>query len=326
MATLRELVKFRNDLIARSKLLTLDEPIDQITQLLNLTVIENSNINKLPVHDKIDHVINEFQQLKEKSSEIRRELIDEINTIDQTIDSLAKDFNTDITIDIPVFEITPDTNHLILARIQKYADWRFSALRLGCKYVGQYQIDIVDNIPQRCNLLSIEYSNQLITGDPLYFCDRDKKLIDSVTDHFNDTYRRRTRTYTIFNDDLSILPQNQFSFIFSWMMFNFFNLEITELYLRNIFNLLRPGGTLMFSYNNSDLEQSADLVDTNLMYHTPKRILTDLCKTIGFELTAEYDVVNNDSLIKYISWLEIRRPGELHTIKLQPVMGQILGK
>jgi len=326
MPTLRELVKFRNDLITRSKLLTLDEPIDQIVQLLNITVTENSNINKLPVHDKIDHVINEFQQLKEKSSEIQRELIDEINTIDQTIDSLAKDFNTDITIDIPVFEITPDTNHLILARIQKYADWRFSALRLGCEYVGQYQIDIVDNIPQRCNLLSIEYSNQLIAGDPLYFCDRDEKLINLVTDHFNDTYKRRTRTYVININDLSVLPQNQFSFIFSWMMFNFFNLEITELYLRNVFNLLRPGGTLMFSYNNSDLEQSADLVDINLMHHTPKRILTDLCKTIGFELTAEYDVVNNDSLIKYISWLEIKRPGELHTIKLQPVMGQILGK
>jgi hypothetical protein len=326
MPTLRELVKFRNDLILRSKLLTLDDPIDQIIQLLNLTVIENPNVDKLSVHDKINQVISDFQRLKEKSSEIQRELINEINAMGQTIDSLVKDFNTDITKDILVFKITPDANHLILARIQKYADWRFSALRLGCGYVGQYQIDIVDNTAQRCNLLSIEYSNQLITGDPLYFCDPNQKSINLVTDHFNDTYKRRIRNYVINNNDLSVLPQNQFNFIFAWMQFNFFNLEITELYLRNVFNLLRSGGTLMFSYNNSDLEQSAELVDTNIMHHTPKRILTDLCKTIGFELTAEYDVINDDLLIKYISWLEVRRPGELHTIKLQPVMGQILDK
>lgn len=326
MATLRELVKFRNDLIARSKLLTLDEPIDQIVQLLNLTVTENSNVDKLPVHAKIDQVINEFQQLKEKSSEIQQELINEISSVDQDIDDLAKSFNTAIVTEIPVFKITSDVNHTILARIQKYADWRFSALRLGCGYVGQYHIDIVDGIQRRCNLLSIEYSNQLISNDPLYFCDTNQTKINSVTEHFNGTYQRRLRKYVIVNNDLSILPQNQFSFVFAWMQFNFFNLETTELYLRNIFNLLRSGGTLMFSYNNSDLEQSANLVDGNIMQHTPKRILTQLCKTIGFELIAEYDLSNDDSLIQHISWLEIRHPGELRTIKLQPVMGQIFDK
>ena len=82
----------------------------------------------------------------------------------------------------------------------------------------------------------------------------------------------------------------------------------------------------MFSYNNTDIVESARISDMEEMSFVPKRNLISLLKQIGFEIITSYDCVNNDTLITNISWLEVRRPGELHTIKLQPVMGQILDK
>jgi len=326
MATLKELVKFRNDLIIRSKFLTLAEPIDAVVQLIRSTIIENSNVAESPIHVKIDQMIDEYQQLKEKSFVIQNNFISEINSINQMIDSAVENINTSNTISIIAFKINADINHLILTRMQKYADWRFPALRLGCGYVGQCQDDIFNGNTQLCNLLSIEYSNELVVGDPLYFCDSGQARIDSVTEHFNDVYQKRIRKYTITDNNLSVLPQNQFGFIFAWMQFNYWDLSTIEIYLRKIFDLLRPGGSVMFSYNNSDLEESAELVERNLMRHAPKRSLIKLCESIGFEIEESYDLPNADVKIKYISWLEARRPGKLHTIKSLPVLGKILAK
>jgi hypothetical protein len=326
MFTLSELVKFRNDLIVRLQSITLADDIDENIQLLKSTITKNPGVDKSLMHDKIDHAINEYLQLKEKSLAIQQGLISEISTVNQLIDDIANNINSSNIKNISAFQITNELNHLILIRIQKYADWRFPALRLGCGYVGQYYIDSVDRSIQKNNLLSIEYSNHMVAGDPLYFCDIDPKIIESATDHFNSIYQKRIRKYTIADDDLSILPQNQFGFIFAWMQFNFWNLSTVELYLGKIFKLLCPGGSMMFSYNNSDLEESAELVDINTMQHIPKRNLIKLCEYIGFEISADYDIPNTDSFIKYISWLEIKRPGEMRAIKLCPILGQILEK
>ena len=90
-----------------------------------------------------------------------------------------------------------------------------------------------------------------------------------------------------------------------------------------MFNLLRPGGTAMFSYNNCDIIESARIADMGEMSFVSKRNLTNLLKKIGFDVIASYDLPNTDTLITNISWLEIRRPGELITTKLRQVMGTV---
>ena len=194
-----------------------------------------------------------------------------------------------------------------------YVDHRFPGLRLGCRYFGQFEGG------DRDHSLSIDYSNLLVANDPLYFYDADTKLIETVTTHFNDTYKRRIRLY----QDAAQLPKQQFSFVFSWGVFNYLNLPTVESRLKLIFDLLRPGGVLMFSYNNGDIVESARLSDLEEMSFVPKRNLVNLLTQIGFEMITSYDLPNNDTLITNISWMEVRRPGKLESIKIKQVIGAI---
>jgi hypothetical protein len=324
MRPLSELVKFRNDLVDKLEQLSLAEPIGNVVQQLNLIITTNFEIEAFSAHDKIEQALVDYQKILDQSEFIKNNLKSVIGDVDNKIEEFANISNTTAKYheyfanqesSLP-FVINVDTHQLIKDRMSHYVDWRFSGLRLGCRYFGQL-------IPgDRDHSLSIEYSNLLATNDPLYFYDIEQKLIETVTNHFNDTYKRRIRLY----QDITQLPKQQFSFIFCWGVFNYLNFQAIKPQLQIIFDLLRPGGNLMFSYNNTDIVESARISDMEEMSFVPKRNLISLLKQIGFEIITSYDCVNNDTLITNISWLEVRRPGELHTIKLQPVMGQILDK
>ena len=327
MRKVSDLVKFRNSLITKLDNLSPHESLDNSIQQLELVVTENYQIDKFLAHDKINYSIEEYQKLISQLLPIEDFAKSIITDIDKKIDQTVAELNFKIDPSREVlfqcFRLDPIASQLILDKMQKYADWSYPGLRLGCRYVGQFEIETIDKIRQRDNALSIQLSNHLVANDPLYFCDFKESLIADVTQQFNKIYANRIRKYVISNHDLSALPQKQFGFIFSWWVFNFADLLTVENYLKSIFNLLRSGGTFMFSYNNSDLVESARLVDMNMMSHVPYRHLTKLCQEIGFEIDSQHDIPNTDPLIQTISWLEIKKPGELKTVKLKQVIGTI---
>ena len=320
MRPLSELVKFRNDLIDRFEKLSLGKPIGENIQQLNLIITENFDVEAFAAHDKITQALVDYQKILDQSEFVRNNLKSVIGEIDNKITELANTSDSDAKYheyfnnqeSIQSFIINNDTHQLIKDRIIQYAaDHRFPGLRLGCRYFGQLESG------DRDQNLSIEYSNLLVANDPLYFYDAEEKSIDAVTEHFNDIYKRRIRLY----QDTSQLPKQQFSFVFSWGVFNYLNLSTVESQLKLIFDLLRPGGVSMFSYNNGDIVESARLSDLEEMSFVPKRNLINLLTQIGFEIITDYDLPNNDTLITNISWMEIRRPGKLETIKIKQVMG-----
>lgn len=327
MRKVSELVKFRNSLITKLDNLSPHESLDKSIQQLKLVVTENYQIDKFLAHDKINYSIDEYQKLILQLLPIEDFAKSIITDIDEKIDQTVAELNFKIDpsreVLFQVFKLDPTASQLIFDKMQKYADWSYPGLRLGCRYMGQFEIETIDKIRQRDNALSIQLSNHLVANDPLYFCDFKESLITDVTQQFNKIYANRIRKYAISDHDLSALPQKQFGFIFSWWVFNFADLLTVENYLKSIFNLLRSGGTFMFSYNNSDLVESARLVDMNMMSHVPYRHLTKLCKEIGFEIDSQHDIPNTDPLIQTISWLEIKKPGELKTVKLKQVIGTI---
>jgi hypothetical protein len=327
MSTLSELVRFRNDLVDRLEQLSLVEPIGDIIQTLNLTVTENFDVEAFSAHDKITQALIDYQKILDQSEFVRNNLKSVIGDIDIKINELALQTNTldnyfdgeNVNGSI-TFSINPSIHQLIKDRMSHYVDHRFSGLRLGCRYVGQRQID---DILIKDYTTSIEYSNMLVANDPLYFYDVKEELIKTVTNHFNDIYSRRIRLYT----DLSKLPQRQFGFIFSWNLFNFASISIIDEYFHKIFDLLRPGGVVMFSYNNCDIVESAHLADIRYMSFVSKRNLTNLLKQIGYEIIASYDEPNQEPpSIPIVSWMEIRRPGKLETVKIKQVMGVVARK
>ena len=110
--------------------------------------------------------------------------------------------------------------------------------------------------------------------------------------------------------------QEQFGFVFSYNYFNYRSIQGFKDYLSEIFKLLRPGGVMMFTYNNADLPQAAAYAENYFMSYMPKGLLIPLCRSLGFDMIADYD-------FSTLSWLEIKKPGELKTIKAHQALARI---
>ena len=193
--------------------------------------------------------------------------------------------------------IDNDVEQLISQRINLHTEWRYPALEIGCR--------------------DGEWTKQLVAADPLYIIDRHEEFLDSTADKFTPEYQRRLRKYHLVDHKLSVLPQKQFGFVFSWGYFNYISMPTMRKYLKQVFNLLRPGGVFMFSYNDADTPAGAGMAENFAQSYMPNSLLVPLVKELGYEIIAETQPTAN------ISWIEIKRPGVLTTVKAHQVMGEI---
>jgi len=195
---------------------------------------------------------------------------------------------------------------MLISIIRGYTNWHYPTLEIGPGHG--------------------EWTEHLIAGDPLYIVDIQQEYIHSTLSKFNDVYRRRIRPYLTKPGkednfaNLSDLPQQQFGFIFAWNVFNYFPLTELTSYLMESFNLLRPGGVMMFSYNNCDTPACAYSVEVGLRSWMTKNLLIETCTNLGFE------IINTQSLegAEQVHWVEIKKPGKLRTVKAHQVLGGIL--
>ena len=190
-----------------------------------------------------------------------------------------------------------DIEQDIKQRILLHTDWRYPALEIGCR--------------------DGEWTQYMIAADPLYIMDRHSEFLDSTNGRFPDAYQRRLRKYPLKNQDLSELPTNQIAFVFSWGYFNYVSMDTMRQYLRQIYDILRPGGIFMFSYNDGDTTFGAGMAENFAQTYMPKSMLKILADSLGYEIVKESDYGNN------IHWIEIKKPGTLTTIKAHQVLGEI---
>jgi len=196
--------------------------------------------------------------------------------------------------------INEDIEKLIKQRISLYTDWKYPCLEIGCR--------------------DGEWTQHLVAADPLYIVDRHKEFLSSTSSRFTNEYQRRLRPYHLSDNDLTMLPLNQFGFIFSWGYFNYITLKTIDKYLSQIINLLKPGGVFMFSYNDADTPSGAGMAENFAQTYVPKSSLIKLIKSNEFEIVKEFH--NGDN----VNWIEIKKPGILHTVKAHQVMGEIKHK
>jgi hypothetical protein len=90
--------------------------------------------------------------------------------------------------------------------------------------------------------------------------------------------------------------------------------------------LLRPGGTLLFTYNNCDLARSAKLVDWDSASWCTLFLLEKIYSKHGFELIGSDDIISDDVNVSHVSWAELKRPGDLATSKILQASGAIRRK
>jgi SAM-dependent methyltransferase len=198
---------------------------------------------------------------------------------------------------IRVLPLSDEIHEEIVTRIRLYTSWQFPALEIGCR--------------------DGEWTKYMVGADPLYIVDHYREFTDSAVKDFTDEYKRRIRVYLTPDHDLSILPKNQFSFALCWNFLNYRSLDTIKEYLKQIKELLRPGGVFLFSYNDGDRPAGAGYAENFFMSYMPKSMLVPLCESLGFE------VISDQAREMAISWLEIRKPGELKTVKAHQTMGEL---
>ena len=198
----------------------------------------------------------------------------------------------------------PATEKLLLDRLITYTDWRYPGMVMR---------------PAHCPGLE-----NLVALDPLYLVDTDQALLDPVASLFTPEYQRRLRYYVI--DECAQqnifwnLPAQQFGFVYAFRYFEFKPWEVLQQYLSEIFALLRPGGSLLFSFNDCDHWRAVALTEHHFCCYTPGRLIRAHVQKLGFEII--YD--HNDHATT--SWLELRKPGTLDSIRGAQALAGIFQK
>lgn len=200
--------------------------------------------------------------------------------------------------------VPPDIKDTIIGRISLYADWHYPGMEIG---------------PRQG-----EFTNHLVGCEPLYLVDVYHETLEAVPTQFSPEYQARLRTYQVGHwcneKGLTELPQHQFGFVFSWNFFNYLPIDEIKKYLFDIYGVMRPGGTFMFSYNNGETVMGTTHAEWGGMAYTPKTLLALICEGHGFEFIAAYDFETD---ISNISWLEIKKPGTLATTKAHQTLGSV---
>ena len=196
--------------------------------------------------------------------------------------------------------ISESVKNIIVSRILSYADWHYPAaiIRPSCE----------------------DFINHLVANDPLYLIDEHKDLLLPAMNKFNLQYQNRLRPYIIDESTdtniLDQLPDNQFSFFLVYNYFDYKPLDLIKLYLKEIFEKLRPGGTLAITFNDCDYAGAVSRVENRTGYYTPGRMIVEHCAKIGY--TEIFKLASNESS----TWVELQKPGCLSSLR----GGQTLAK
>lgn len=305
---LSELVDLRERL---KKAFYLDPVLASIDNLrLNLSLV-NQNVDE-NYSEQLDLLIKDYRDIRtevHKPSGRVQEIIDAINKEISSKSShfFLNNYEDELNYEDPdnirrvrVMYIPVQVQQEIESRIGLYSNWKYPGLELGCR--------------------DGEWTKFLVASDPLYIADAHQDFLDSTIKEYAPEFQRRVRPYLIRNNEYGVLPQSQFNFVFSWNHFNYKTLETTKQALKQVYNLLRPGGICMFSYNNGDIPAGAAYAETYFMSYMPKSLLIPMCQSLGYEVVYQQDHE------PAVSWLELRKPGELSTIKGHQAMGIIKEK
>lgn len=282
-----------------------------------------------PVLHKISTHDLQFSHFTQTLTNLRANVQSVLAEFDDTIDLLKKEILSGIESMEPHYlresyklyseDMVNDSNELILdrrpslpedvtnyvrARLMRHSDWHHPAMII------------------RPGLES--WINDLVALDPMYLVDINHDLTEPAASRFTPEYKGRLRRYTIRESTdgtmLKGLPQDQMALVLAYHYFNFKPLEMIRCFFQEIYHCLKPGGCLIFTFNNCDRSGGVELAERYFMCYTPGRLVLSAAEMIGYETVHVYDI---DAAA---TWVELRRPGELQSLRGGQSLAKILPK
>ena len=166
---------------------------------------------------------------------------------------------------------------------------------------------------------ALRFFNAIKASDILYVlehCD----VTDYLKANLSETEYKMIR-FKMLNENkgqyiTNILPLNQLGLIVMEDFINYKPLEVIKQYLIEAIEVLRPGGSMLFTFNDCDYASGARNFEMGQYCFTPGGMVRELCELVGFEVTASEQ---SDR----VSFLCIKKPGELTTLKGGKTLGKI---
>ncbi len=311
MKTLTELVRIRENL----QEVYVTDPITELvndlkTKICSIgqeTVITDAGDTVLELDKDLDRIHADLKFCRDRfdlaidrlNQQILRES-QKFYTDNYSLEIRVESEAVDIIRKIRVMTLSDSLKQTIVNRLQFHTSWKYPALEIGCR--------------------DGEWTKYMVAADPLYLTDHYRDFLESTTKDFTPEYQRRVRPYLVKDTNFSALPQAQMGFVFCWNFLNYRSLDTIKEYLKSVRDLLRPGGVFMFSYNNGDRHEQAGYAEGHWMSYMPKSMLIPMCESLGYEILHSEDIRNQGTAV---SWLEIRKPGTLETVKAHQVLGEI---
>jgi len=302
MTKLSELVAYKNEmdrLSTKSAQTFVNAELGKITHLVQDAGLDQQLVDLNNSLAKFQDSYDQLRQgLQDQISEAERPWIQEgYNLYDKGEANFADDI-------LRIRQSNSIDSTPFRTKLTQYADWKYSAMII------------------RPGLDS--FIENMVVYDPLYLVDLSHDFLRPALDKFNQQYQNRLRPYVV-NEDLDAeilkqLPNNQFALCLAFNYFNFRPFEIIKKYLEEVYQKLKPGGTFVFTFNDCDRRSAVELVEKHYCCYTPGHLVRELVTTVGYEIVYSW---NDDGPT---TWIEVRKPGQLDSLKGGQALAKILPK
>ena len=306
MKKLSDLVNFKNQLDLLSTNTVQDDSnkeLDKITHLFSLENYDNLlEQRKFDIQQSFDAFELELEKLKDI---VKQEIsVLEKPEFQKSYILYEGEFGNSADYILNLRKHKIPNPELFQARLSRYIDWQHSAMiiRPG-----------IEN-----------FIDSMVALDPLYLVDLSHDYLAPALSKFNNQYQNRLRTYAVKEDlDQEILgqiPNDQFAVCFAYNYFNFRPFEILKKYLDEIYQKLTPGGVFIMTFNDCDRASAVQLVENFYCCYTPGYLVRELAVSMGYEIEYSW----NDP--GPTTWLELKKPGTLTSLKGGQTLAKVLPK
>jgi SAM-dependent methyltransferase len=201
-------------------------------------------------------------------------------------------------------QLTAETE--LRSRLQMHAEWKYPGMIIR---------------PGLETLIT-----EMVSYDPLYLVDTSMDLLRKVplVNNFTPEYQTRLRNIvvseTLEEEILVKVPNSQFGLCLVYNFFSFRPLEYIKKYLQEIYLKLKPGGILIFTFNDCDREAGVRLAETHYACYTPGKLIKQLTDNIGYSQIHSW---HNNGAMTYV---EVRKPGNLTSMRGGQTLAKIMRK